>query len=93
MPLIFEWDEEKAVSNLKKHGIGFDEASTVFDDIYAKMFSDFKHSIEEDRFILIGYSLNNRLLFISYTEKKDKIRIISARKSTKQERLIYEKNN
>ena len=88
----FEWHIDKANSNLLKHGVSFDEAKSVFYDIKAKMFADQLHSIDEDRFVLIGYSKNNRLIFVSYTERKDLIRIISARKATKNERLFYEKD-
>ncbi|MFH1050786.1 MAG: BrnT family toxin [bacterium] len=93
MAIVFEWDMEKAESNLKKHGISFEESKSVFYDNNGYMFADEIHSILEDRFILIGYSQNNRLLFVSFTERNDNIRIISARKATKQERLNYEKNN
>lgn len=93
MSLTFEWDKEKAENNLIKHGISFEESKSVFYDNYSKMFHDTIHSQSEDRFVLIGYSQNNRLLFVSYTERNDTIRIISARKASKNERLYYEKNN
>jgi hypothetical protein len=92
MPLLFEWDEEKAISNLLKHGISFDESKSVFYDNFAIMSLDIEHSITEERFVLIGYSINNRILYISFTERNNIIRIISTRKSTKNERLLYEKN-
>ncbi len=92
MSLSFEWNKVKAEINLKKHGIGFEEAKTVFYDILAKTFLDKDNSKNETRFILIGFSKNNRLLFISYTDRNDIIRIISARKATKNERYNYEKN-
>lgn len=92
MSLLFEWDDEKAISNLKKHGISFDEAKSIFYDNFAIMSLDTKHSITEERFTLIGYSKNNRILYISFTERNDIIRIISTRKTTKNERLSYEKN-
>jgi uncharacterized DUF497 family protein len=86
----FEWDEEKAESNRSKHGIDFDEAASVFDDYFYVDFYDPKHSVDEHRFLIIGESNRNRLLIVSYTERDDKIRIISARELTPQERRIYE---
>jgi uncharacterized DUF497 family protein len=91
MSLVFEWDNEKAISNANKYGITFDEAKSVFYDNFAIMAFDTEHSITEERFSLIGYSKNNRLLFISYTVRIDIIRIISTRKTTKNERFFYEK--
>lgn len=92
MALFFEWDNEKAINNVKKHGVTFDEAKSVFYDTFALISLDVEHSITEERFSIIGYSKSNRILFISYTEKNEIIRIISARKTTKNERLFYEKN-
>lgn len=89
----FEWHSEKAESNFKKHNVSFEEAKSVFYDDFAYMFSDEAHSKHEHRYILIGYSKNNRLLFVSFTERNDVIRIISARKATKQERKYYEAYN
>lgn len=86
----FEWSEEKAKLNIKKHGISFEEAKTVFSDFFACIFDDEFHSIEENRFYIIGYSQTNKLITISYTERNDRIRIISARISTKNERNNYE---
>lgn len=86
----FEWDEEKAELNLRKHDVDFDEAATVFDDLFYVDFYDPKHSIEEHRFLMIGESNRQRLLIISYVERNDKIRIISARELTAQERRNYE---
>ena len=89
----FEWDEEKAARNLKKHGVGFDEAETVFGDLSAKMFFDDEHSVDESREFIIGYSEANRLLIVHFTERENrKIRIITARKPTKIERQDYEEN-
>ncbi|MFQ5688337.1 MAG: BrnT family toxin [Candidatus Scalindua sp.] len=90
--LIFEWDPNKAKKNIKIHDIFFDEASTVFKDTLSLTIYDPLHSDEEDRFVLIGNSYKNRLLVVVYTEREDKIRIISARKSTKKERKQYEEN-
>ena len=86
----FEWDEEKAESNLRKHEVGFDEAVTVFDDLFYIDFYDPKHSGEEQRFLVVGESNLKRLLIVSYTERNDKIRIISARELTPKERRNYE---
>ena len=86
----FSWDPKKAASNLRKHGVSFEEASTVFRDTLSATALDPDHSIEEHRFITFGNSKKNRLLVIAHTEEDDKIRIISARLMTKQERRIYE---
>ena len=86
----YEWDEEKAELNRKKHGVGFDEAATVFEDLFYVDFYDPKHSIQEHRFLIVGESNQQRLLIVSYTERDDKIRIISARELTAQERKNYE---
>jgi uncharacterized DUF497 family protein len=91
MGLRFEWDQDKAASNEKKHRVTFDEASTVFADSLAVIFDDEEHSIDETREIIIGHSDFSRLLLVSFTERgKDVIRIISARKATKKERRNYE---
>ena len=93
MSVHFEWDKRKAEANLRKHGISFDEASTVFDDPLAAIFDDDDHSINEMREIIIGHSINNRLLIVFFTERvKDAIRIISARLATRKERNDYEEN-
>lgn len=87
----FEWDDDKARSNQIKHGVNFDEASTVFDDSLARIFDDEVHSINERREIIIGHSINDRLLLVSFAERpKETIRIISARLPTKKERKDYE---
>ncbi len=91
MPLRFEWDEDKAASNVAKHGVTFDEASTVFGDPLAVIFDDEEHSVDEIREIIIGHSVLERLLLISFTERgRETVRIISARKSTKRERKDHE---
>lgn len=93
-PFAFEWDDSKANSNLKKHGVSFDEASTVFEDVNAFIQADKRHSDDESRVWLIGYSEQNRLLILSYTERSDgRIRLISARRVTPRERAIYEKRS
>ena len=86
----FEWDPHKSEANLKKHGVSFHEASTVFGDLLAITFNDPDHSIREDRFLTFGYSRMNRLLVVVYTERHGRIRIISARLATRLERKIYE---
>ncbi len=86
----FEWDKEKAAGNLKKHGVSFEEAETVWNDyFYVDLFDD-EHSIEENRFLIIGESEGKRLLIVSYTERESRVRIISARELTAKERKDYE---
>ena len=86
----FEWNQEKAASNIKKHGVSFDEAVTVFWDKNALIINDPDHSEDEDRFILLGMSENLRILVVIHCERGDTIRLISARTATKQERKQYE---
>lgn len=86
----FEWDSDKASRNLKKHGVSFDEASTVFDDPLFITFLDEEHSIDEERYITLGLSEMNRLLLIAHTDREGRLRIISARKATRNERRFYE---
>ncbi len=90
--LIFEWDLKKAETNLKKHGVSFEEASTAFKDPLSFTIDDPLHSSDEERLILIGMSYDNRMLVIVHTEIRDNIRIISAKKATKKERNYYETN-
>lgn len=92
MSLKFEWDNNKAERNLKKHGISFNEAISIWNDEYAAFIHDPVHSLNEDRFIMIGYSQKNNLLFVSFVERDLNIRVISARKATKQERIRHEEN-
>ena len=86
----FSWDSKKAAANLKKHGVSFEEASTVFRDTLSTTGSDPDHSDGERRFVTFGVSKKNRLLVVAHTEETDSIRIISARLATRQERKIYE---
>lgn len=88
--LIFEWDEDKEKSNFRKHKIMFAEGESVFYDPHSLTISDPDHSIEEQRFIDIGTSNRNQILVVVYTERENKIRIISVRKATKAERKMYE---
>jgi hypothetical protein len=90
MALLFEWDRKKARRNLEKHGASFDEASMVFQDTMSITISDPLHSEGEERFVLLGYSHRNRLLVVVHTERGGRIRIISARRATRKERLRYE---
>ncbi len=89
----FEWDPHKAETNLKKHGVSFTEAGTIFGDEMAITVPDPDHSGEEDRFITIGWSNHRRLILVSHTDRGEKVRIISARELTKAERKEYEEAN
>ena len=88
----FEWDRAKAAVNRRKHGVGFEEALTVFTDPLAKIFDDPAHSAAESREIIVGHSLRRRLLVVCFTERNSQIRLISARKATRLERMSYEEN-
>ena len=90
--LIFEWDFKKAKTNLEKHSVSFEEASTAFRDPLSLTIDDPLHSRDEKRLVLTGMSYNNHLLVVVHTERGDNIRIISARKATKKERNYYETN-
>lgn len=86
----FEWDEGKSTINLKKHGVSFHEASTVFADPLAITFDDMDHSEHEHRLLTFGLSRMGQLLVVAHTERRTRTRIISARKLTRLEREIYE---
>lgn len=86
----FEWDISKAASNLSKHGVSFEEAKTVFDDPLYVDFYDPDHSEDEERYLIVGESNRGRLLIVSYTERGNSIRLISARAVTQTERAAYE---
>jgi len=88
---MFEWDNRKAGSNLRKHGVSFEEAVTVFGDAMALTFADTDHADSEDRSRTYGVSNKGRLLVVVHTERSDNVRIISARKATRYEKSIYEK--
>lgn len=90
MKVSIEWDPVKAETNLKKHQVSFEEASTVFDDPLFITFLDVEHSVDEERYITVGLSKEKRLLLIAHTERKGVTRIISARKATQNERRFYE---
>jgi uncharacterized DUF497 family protein len=86
----YEWDEEKAATNLQKHGVSFEEAATAFTDPLYIDFYDPDHSVEEHRYLLIGLSTSGRLLIVAYTERDEVVRLISAREVTSSERKAYE---
>ena len=92
MVLGFEWDPEKAVTNLERHGISFEEARTVFGDPLGRIVDDPRHSVGERRFVLLGRSDQQRLLAVMFTERREVVRVISARLATRRERRDYEKN-
>jgi hypothetical protein len=87
--LQFEWDPRKDAQNRKKHGVSFEEAATAFGDPGSRTVPDPEHSLEEDRFVLLGLSYRGRLLVVVHTDRGDNLRIISARKATKTERRQY----
>jgi hypothetical protein len=89
----FEWDPEKAATNLRKHGVSFAEAATVFADSLGITVSDPDHSREEDRYITVGMSFNRRFLIIAHTDRSLRIRLISARELTPTERITYEEGS
>jgi hypothetical protein len=86
----FEWDPEKAESNLEKHGVSFPEAATAFSDSLSLTIPDPDHSEDEDRFILTGITFSGRLVVVSHAERGETIRLISARLATRRERRTYE---
>ena len=88
----FEWDPKKAAKNLKKHGVTFQEAATVFGDPLAMTFQDPDHSTEEERQLTFGQSLQRRLIVVSHTSRGERTRIINARLMDRNERVIYEES-
>jgi uncharacterized DUF497 family protein len=91
--LTIEWDDKKATQNLQKHGVSFEEAATVFSDPLSLTIDDPLHSDQEDRFVILGLSSQQRLLVVVHAEQEDTIRIISARQATPRERANYEEDN
>ena len=89
----FEWNPNKAVINLRKHNISFQEAATVFDDALSVTFPDPDHSIGESRYVIIGMSSLGQLLVVSHTDRENRTRIISARRASRHERRFYEEGN
>ena len=90
--MIYEWDPKKAKSNLRKQGVSFEEAATVFLDPLALTYPDPDHSGEEFREITIGHSAQRKVVFLSHMQRGDRIRIIGARKATRRERKQYEES-
>lgn len=90
---MFEWDSRKAEANRRKHGVAFEEASAVFADPLARIFDDPDHSLREQREIIVGRSSKARLLLVAFTERGDRVRIISARPATRRERQFHEEDN
>ena len=89
--MIYEWDPEKAAGNLKKHRVSFREGTTVFSDPFALTFDDPDHSIDERRFMTIGISIKNRIVFVAHADRgEDRVRILSARVATKTENHAYQ---
>ncbi|MGH7832839.1 MAG: BrnT family toxin [Candidatus Binatia bacterium] len=88
--MTYEWDPKKAKANLRKHGVSFEEAATVFLDPLAMTFPDPDHSYEEEREITIGLTTRRRVVFVLHCPRGDRTRIIGARTATKKERKQYE---
>jgi uncharacterized DUF497 family protein len=91
---VFDWDARKALGNLRKHAVSFEEAASVFSDPDGLDWEDFEHSLSEQRSTRVGFSLSGRILFVVYTirrlkNEKETIRIISARQATRKERKAY----
>jgi uncharacterized DUF497 family protein len=93
MALIFEWADSKARQNIRKHGVSFEEAATVFGDPLSLTIEDPLHSEKEERFVTIGESIRRRVLVVVHTERGDNIRIISVRLATRRERKTYEEGS
>ncbi|MGK7933054.1 MAG: BrnT family toxin [Microcystaceae cyanobacterium] len=86
----FEWNPDKAIKNIQKHNVSFTEAATVFNDPLSLTYPDPDHSVYENRYITIGLSQSGKIIILSHTDRNNKIRIISARLATRQERRFYE---
>lgn len=93
MQPYYEWDEDKAKINLRKHQVSFQEGATVFNDPLVATLPDPDHSHNEQRYIAIGRSVQGRIRVVVFTERGDKIRVISCRKATSRERKVYEEGN
>jgi uncharacterized DUF497 family protein len=91
--IAFEWDSRKDSANRRKHGIGFTEASTVFDDPLSITIADPDHAIDEERSVIIGMSSRRNLLIVVHTIREERIRLISARSATNHERRKYEETS
>ena len=88
--MSYEWDASKAAANLAKHGVGFEEATTVFEDVCALTYRDLDHTLVEARYLTVGMSATNRVLIVVTAERDERVRIISARKAISAERRDYE---
>ena len=93
MDVVFEWDRRKARINSAKHGVSFEEAVTVFADPLARILDDPAHSAGEAREIIVGHPRRQRLLVVSFTERRDAVRIIGARRATRNERDDYQERS
>jgi len=93
MKLEFEWHKAKAEANFRRHGVGFDLATTVFNDPFAIERHDDREEYNEERFVIIGIAESRVLLFVAYTERQERIRIISARRATQYEQDDYFQQN
>ena len=93
MSYIFEWDPKKAEPNARKHGVTFDEASTVFGDPLGLLMPDPDHSLDEERYLVLGMSNEQRLLVVAFAERRLRTRLISARRATPRERRRYEEKS
>ena len=91
MALLYEWDEHEASDNSRKHGVSFEEAASTFGDPASLTIDDPLHSEDEDRFVILGTSLHRRLLVTIFTERGDRIRIVSSRRATPSEQAQYER--
>jgi hypothetical protein len=88
--IIFEWNRGKAASNVRKHGVTFEEAATIFGDVHGVMIADPDHSEDESRFLLVGRSGLRRILVVVSVERGERVRLISARRAVRKEMRIYE---
>jgi uncharacterized DUF497 family protein len=93
MAYVFEWHAHKAATNVRQHGVSFDEATEVFGDPFAVNMPDPDHSLGEERFVLLGLSSRGRLLVVSYAERGTRARLISARIASRFERRLYEEES
>ena len=91
--LNFQWDPSKAASNLEKHGLSFDEASTAFGDPLSRAISDPAHSEDEERYLLLGLTYSGRLVVVSFVDRDETVRLISARPASRRERKTYERTS
>jgi len=89
LSLTFEWDQTKDKLNIKKHGVSFEEASTIFGDPFSLTIFDEGHSLREDRFITVGKSYKGKIIVVVHADRRTNVRIISARPATRQEKKQY----